>query len=57
MLLKWCESNNKEESPFAREAFQAEWLFLLVDFAQSKSDGTSPHVACPEGKWVGEQPG
>jgi hypothetical protein len=35
-LLEWCEANNVKGNPAMREAFQGEWLFLLVDFAKSR---------------------
>jgi len=38
LLLEWCEANNGLDKPAGREAFQAEWLFLLVDFASPKID-------------------
>lgn len=37
-LLSWCEASNGIDNPASREAFQAEWLFLLVDFAGSRED-------------------
>jgi hypothetical protein len=35
-LSKWCEQTNKKGNPASDEAFQAEWLFLLCDFARSR---------------------
>jgi hypothetical protein len=36
LLREWCEANDAAGKPAAREAFQAEWLFLLEDFASSR---------------------
>jgi hypothetical protein len=35
-LREWCEANSSRGNPAKREAFQAGWLFLLVDFAATK---------------------
>ena len=35
-LIDWCVANNVKGNPAKRAAFQAEWLFLLVDFAKSR---------------------
>jgi len=35
-LFAWCEANNIEGNPAEYEAFQAEWLYVLVDFAKSR---------------------
>lgn len=35
-LREWCEAHNKKSDPAEYEAFQAEWLFLLVYFAETK---------------------
>jgi hypothetical protein len=35
-LLEWCEAHISKGNLAEYEAFQAEWLFLLVDFAHSK---------------------
>ena len=37
-LRAWCMANNVEGNPANSEAFQAEWLFLLVEFAQLRID-------------------
>ena len=36
LLLEWCEENTVEGNPVGDEAFQAEWLFVLMDFAKSR---------------------
>ena len=33
-LAAWCEANNVTGNPVENEAFQAEWIFLLMDFAR-----------------------
>ena len=35
-LIHWCESSNANGNPAKSEAFQARWLFLLVDFAEPR---------------------
>ena len=35
-LADWCRANFVEGNPADNEAFQAEWLFVLVDFAQAR---------------------
>lgn len=35
-LSEWCTRTNRKGNPAGDEAFQAEWLFLLGDFAQSR---------------------
>jgi hypothetical protein len=39
-LLEWCEANNKKSNPDEHEAFQAEWLFVLVDLANGRLPAT-----------------
>jgi hypothetical protein len=38
----WCEANDRAGNVAAEEAFQAGWMFLLVDFAnwEKNPDGT-----------------
>jgi hypothetical protein len=40
-LLEWCEAHVLRGDPAEYEAFQAEWLFLLVDFAKSRIETMS----------------
>lgn len=37
-LAKWCEQTNVKGNSAKHEAFQAEWLFLLGDFARLRID-------------------
>jgi hypothetical protein len=41
LLREWCESNDAAGKPAAREAFQAEWLFLLEYFASSRIENAT----------------
>lgn len=40
-LSEWCATNNRKGNPAKHEAFQAEWLFVLVDFAESRIEDLS----------------
>jgi hypothetical protein len=35
-LIDWCTANDVKDGPAENEAFQAGWLFLLVDFAKTR---------------------
>jgi hypothetical protein len=41
LLRGWCEANDTAGKPAAREAFQAEWLFLLEYFASSRIENAT----------------
>ncbi len=40
-LFAWCRANNVEGNPAEDEAFQAEWLYVLVDFAKARIEKLS----------------
>ena len=40
-LFAWCRRNNVEGNPAEDEAFQAEWLYVLVDFAKARIEKLS----------------
>jgi hypothetical protein len=45
-LRTWCEDHSGNDDPAGPEAFQAEWLFLLVDFGDWKRD-VDGNLQCP----------
>jgi hypothetical protein len=40
-LAEWCQANFVDGNPGENEAFQAEWLFVLVDFAKARIEKLS----------------
>ena len=44
LLIDWIKATNVDDNPAKYEAFQAGWLFLLVDFASSRLEQLSDQV-------------